>query len=148
MTLWAMLGLGFMGVTASGQSFPQGVASGDVTDTTAICWTRAAQAGSVRIDVATDDQCQQIAQFHTLEASESTDLTLHFDATGLAPGTRYFFRFVQLESGEVSPIGTFKTAPEGPATFRFVYTGDSNAADQPFQVLGHAAAEHPDLWFW
>ncbi len=133
---------------AGAQTFPQGVASGDVTDTSAICWTRVSTAGSVRIDVAGDDQFQQIVASDTLQASDAADFTLHYNVTSLSPGTRYYFRFVYLDTGDVSPVGTFKTAPQGGVSFRFVYTGDSNAADQPFQVLGHAAAEQPDLWFW
>jgi alkaline phosphatase D len=143
-----MLALAFAGHAAFAQSFPQGVASGDATDTAAICWTRVAQTGSVRIDVALDDQFQQIVASENLEASEEADLALHFDATGLIPASRYFFRFVALATGEVSPIGTFKTAPQDRSSFRFIYTGDSNAADGPFQILGHLAAEAPDLWFW
>ncbi len=145
---WAAVITVVMVESAIGQTFPQGVAGGDVTDTAAICWTRVATAGTVRIDIALDDQFQQIADSNALQASDASDLTVHHDATGLSPGTRYFYRFIHLGTGATSPIGTFKTAPRGRMAFRFVYTGDSNAADQPFQVLGHAAAEQPDLWLW
>lgn len=144
----ATLTLLLFALRAGGQTFPQGVASGDVTDSAAICWTRVSISGSVRIDIATDDQFQDIETSSLVHASDAADRTVHHDAVGLSPGTRYYYRFVHLGTAEASPTGTFKTAPQGPTSFRFVYTGDSNAAHQPFRVLGNAAAEQPDLWFW
>ncbi|HKQ46605.1 MAG TPA: alkaline phosphatase D family protein [Phycisphaerae bacterium] len=144
----ATLALFIFALRAGGQTFPQGVACGDVTETSAICWTRVSLPGSVRIDIATDDQFQQIVVSNLVQASDDADRTVHHDAVGLSPGTRYFYRFTHLGTDETSPPGTFKTAPQGPTSFRFVYTGDSNAADQPFRVLSHAAAEQAELWFW
>ena len=58
---------------AIAQTFPQGVASGDVTQTSAVCWTRVSTPGSVRIDIAADDQFQQIEASSPLNASDAAD---------------------------------------------------------------------------
>lgn len=130
--------------------FPQGVASGDVTDSTAVIWSRTDAERPLRADLATDDQFQAIVATQTFGATEDTDFTVHFDAAGLTPATTYFYRFVELDTATASPTGRFQTAPspDEARPFRFVYTGDSNARFRPFHVLTHAAAEEPDLWFW
>lgn len=132
------------------EAFPQGVASGDVTDSTAILWTRSSTDGPIEVQISTDDQFASVVQEAGLVASESSDLTVSFDATALKPGTSYFFRFVRTDSSASSRVGRFQTAPSADSAtpFRFVYSGDSNAADRPFRVLKFAADENPELWFW
>lgn len=129
--------------------FSEGVASGDVTDTAAILWTRTSP-GDVRLDVAKDAGFAQLVSQLALNASDDTDGTVKYEVTGLTPSTLYVYRFVRTDTQESSPIGMFRTAPamDDPGSFRFVYTGDSNAEFQPFTVLRHAAAESPDVWFW
>ena len=134
-----------------GQSaFPQDVASGDVTDSSAMLWTRMPDGGAVRIEVASDDGFANIVESASGTADAATDFTIKHDVTGLTPATMYFYRFIREATGEVSPVGQFKTAPaaDGDAQFRFVYSGDSNAAQRPFRILKFAADENPDLWFW
>jgi alkaline phosphatase D len=136
--------------TALGQSaFPEGVASGDVTDTAAVCWTHT-EAGEVRVDIATDPAFGSLLISEIVTATAAEDSTVKFEAQGLAASTRYYYRFVRTDTAEAGPTGTFTTAPppDEPQPFRFVYSGDSNAADQPFHLLGHAVAEHPDFWVW
>ncbi|MEK6642280.1 MAG: alkaline phosphatase D family protein [Planctomycetota bacterium] len=133
----------------AGFAFPQGVASGDVWSDRAICWTRTSSAGSIRIDISHDAGFAQISATTVITASADTGLAIKYEATSLNPALRYFFRFTRIDTGEVSPTGTFVTAPapETEHSFRFVYTGDANAARQPFRVLNFAADESPDLWF-
>ena len=130
--------------------FAQGVASGDVTDTTAIVWTRVAPPGAVRLEIANDSAFNSIVQSIDIAAPVNSDGTIKIDVTGLSPATAYFYRFINVGPPSVSSLGTFRTPPssDDPRPFRFVYTGDSNATDQPFHVLGTAASEQPDLWFW
>jgi len=131
-------------------AFPQGVASGDVLADRAIIWTRAAAPGDFRIQIARDPAFADIAIDATQTASADNNLTIKFDAAGLAPSTHYSFRFQRIDSDETSPIGSFHTAPapDEPRSFRFVHSGDSNAALQPFRVLGFAADEQPDFWIY
>lgn len=136
---------------AVGQSaFPQGIASGDVTDNTAVLWTRTTQDGEIEAQIGLDDRFSSIIQVARIPASPAADFTIKFDAATLRPATTYFFRFSRLDSGERSAVGRFTTAPppEAATAFRFVYSGDSNAADRPFHLLKFAADEAPDFWLW
>lgn len=131
-------------------AFPLGVASGDARQDRAIVWTAVARPGEVRVDVARDEAFATVVTSAVLSADVATGLTLKLDVTGLEPGVRHYYRFVRLDDAEASPIGTFVTAPsdDDERPFRFVYSGDSEAAYQPFRVLEFAADEAPDLWFW
>lgn len=130
--------------------FPEGVAGGDVTEVAAILWTRAPGGGDVRLDVAADESFGAIAAAATHAADAADDFIIKLEVVGLTPGTAYFYRFVDVASGETSAIGRFKTAPTADAmsALRFVYSGDSNAAEQPFHSLGFAAEDQPDFWIW
>lgn len=130
--------------------FAQGVASGDVTDSAAIVWTRVIPPGDVRLEISTDTVFNSIVQSIDIAAPLDSDGTIKVDVAGLSPATAYSYRFIDLATASVSPLGSFRTAPsaDDPRPFRFIYTGDSNASDRPFHVLGAAASEQPDLWFW
>jgi len=137
--------------SAAGQeTFPCGVASGDVTDTAAICWTKTSTAGALRLDMATDSGFQSLVLSTTQAATTDGGLAVKLEVIGLAPATRYYYRFTRTDTSETSPTGTFITAPS-PAdarSFRFAYSGDSSAAAQPFHLLQHAVEDQPDFWFW
>jgi alkaline phosphatase D len=146
-----ILASGLTATAAHGQgAFPQGVASGDVTDTSAILWTRSPPEGAVAVQLGPDEGFSEVTWSANLWASAEVDFTVSVDATGLQPERTYHFRFVRTDSGETSVVGHFRTAPrpDSHAPLRFVYSGDSNASSRPFRLLKFAAAENPDLWFW
>lgn len=137
--------------TLFGQSpFMQGVASGDAAESSVVLWTRVSPPGDVRVEIAVDEAFATIVHSASVNPTPDGDGIIKIDVSGLTPATGYFYRFIDLATASVSPLGTFRTAPaaDDPRSFRFVYTGDSNAADQPFHVLGAAASDRPDLWFW
>lgn len=141
----------FLTLLASGLAhFPQGVASGDVTAESAIVWTRADAIGDYRLELSRDSGFGTLDQSVMLTATDDSDRTLQHDLTGLDSATRYFFRFIDLGDMQSSPIGTFQTAPtpDDLRAFRFVYSGDSNAAHRPFRLLDFAREEAPDFWVW
>lgn len=137
-------------------TFSSGVASGDVTATRAILWTRVDQPARLLAHVALDPDFQQTVQVLPVQAVPETDFTVKVDAHNLQPATRYYYRFVHVSSDaevlqpEVSPRGTFRTAlpPHLSVGVRFVYSGDSEAAFQPFKVLGAARQEDPDFFVY
>ncbi|ALU45687.1 alkaline phosphatase D family protein [Pseudoalteromonas rubra] len=120
------LTLGLSGCTFSQSPFSHGVASGDPLDDRVILWTRITIPPEVqqRVDINTLSakvlwQVSTDPQFSALvaEGYEITDgqrdFTVKVDATGLAPNTRYFYRFIidELDEPIISPTGRTKTLP-------------------------------------
>ena len=87
------------------------VAAGDMSVTDTILWTRATDAGgaaAVTAQVATDAAFRSIVWSGRGTTAAENDFTLKLDATGLLPGTRYYYRFA---ADTVSETGRFRTAP-------------------------------------
>ncbi|WP_279245972.1 alkaline phosphatase D family protein [Candidatus Litorirhabdus singularis] len=95
-------------------SFPQGVASGDPTDSSVILWTRAEplQAGNVELvlQVSLNDDFESVVAEQTLIALQTEDYTVRAHVKGLNAGQHYFYRFVAKAGGE-SRRGRTMTAP-------------------------------------
>ena len=93
-------------------SFKHAVASGDPLPDAVMLWTRLSDVSAdtpVFWQVALDETFAQVIASSTAIALAASDYTVKVDATGLAPDTRYFYRF---ESGGVtSPTGRTRTAP-------------------------------------
>jgi alkaline phosphatase D len=95
--------------------FAFGVASGDPLADRVILWTHAKIDGSnasvpLRWQVATDSGFTNIVAGGNTSATEVTGFTVKVDATGLATGTEYFYRFLG-DRGARSPVGTTRTLP-------------------------------------
>ncbi|TCJ95107.1 alkaline phosphatase D family protein [Nocardia alba] len=116
----AVLGTGAPAL-AAGTVFRHGVASGDPLPGAVILWTRVTvaedavpgsgigDATAVRWEIATDAGFGALAATGTVTTSADADHTVKVDATGLAPGQDYFYRFTA--HGETSPVGRTRTAP-------------------------------------
>jgi phosphodiesterase/alkaline phosphatase D-like protein len=114
-------------------SFPDGVASGDVTSNRAVLWTRSTVATNIKVEVFDNAALQPPKVFQgKLKTSAARDNTVKIDATGLKPDTQYWYQF--RKDADASATGTFKTAPNpnSPADVKFTYSGDSD----PFKVGG------------
>ncbi|MEU8899780.1 alkaline phosphatase D family protein [Nocardia sp. NPDC048505] len=138
---------------AQGAVFRHGVASGDPLPTAVVLWTRATVAedatpGSgigpatpVRWEIATDEGFGTLAGSGTVTATRDSDHTVKIDATGLAPGREYYYRFSAL--GETSPTGRTRTAPadaDTPDRLRFGVVSCSNWEAGYFASYRHLAA--------
>ena len=117
-----------------------GVAAGDATDRSAILWTRTEDAttqqgvvSNLTAQVSTDPLFKSNLYFFNAATDPNRDYTLKLDVTGLRSGTRYYYRF-QAPDGEVSPVGTFKTAPKKTekVAVRFGFSGDANGQWRPY----------------
>jgi alkaline phosphatase D len=135
--------------------FSLGVASGDVTATSAILWTRSDVPGAVRAVVATDPELRHVVARIDGEATPERDLTVQVTAGGLEPARRYFFRFEGHDG--VSDTATFRTAPPPDSVERlaFVFSGDSDGtrldgrpAHNEFEVLDRAREEAGDFFLY
>lgn len=145
--------------------FGYGVASGDPTADAVVIWTRAtppprhkgdpvATPGSglgdplhVTWEVATDEQFRHVVRRDSVVTSPRSDHTVKVDVTGLAPYTRYFYRF--RAQSQVSPVGRTRTAPDVPHrthALRFGLVSCSNYTGGYFGAY-RALAARDDLDF-
>ena len=100
--------------------FAFGVASGDPLADRVILWTHAQVPGSTASvglawQVASDAGFATIVAQGRVDATVERDFTAKVDATGLAAGTTYFYRFLD-STGAASPVGTTRTLPTAAAT--------------------------------
>lgn len=140
--------------------FTDGVASGDVTSSSAILWTRIDRDTNVKVEVWNDPALHGKRAFQRVipHTSAARDFTIKVDATGLAPNTTYSYRFKHddVDGQSFSEVGTFRTAPNpGSAVdIRFTYTGDADGtrlaggapAFNDFEVLDAARLEAGAFW--
>jgi alkaline phosphatase D len=101
---------------AAGALFRHGVASGDPLADRVMLWTRVtppAGNNAVSVDwlIATDPALTQLVATGRVRTSANRDFTVKLDATGLAPGRSYYYRFGAL--GATSPVGRTRTLPSG-----------------------------------
>jgi alkaline phosphatase D len=138
--------------------FTDGVASGDVTSTAAILWTRVDRRTSVKVEVWDNGGLTGKKAFQKTinQTTADRDFTVKIDAAGLAPNTQYYYRFRHEDI--LSPVGTFKTAPDQNTSsdVKFTYTGDADGTGatpsnpvgpyNAFQTLTQSQAENGDFW--
>ena len=135
-------------------AFTEGVAAGDVTQNSAILWTRTTnqitQQGTVtnlKVEVSTDPSFQSGVKTFQGSTDPTRDFTLKLEATGLQPGVDYYYRF-QTAGQDTSAIGTFKTAPASTAqvAVKFGFSGDVDGKWRPYGSLSNLAAQNLDYF--
>ncbi len=143
------------GVSAAAAGFPYGVASGDVTSTSAVLWTRADGPADLVAEIASDSAFQRIVASRTAVVSAAGDFTAKLLVESLDPGQTYYYRW--RSAGATSETGIFKTAPprDTAASLRFAFSGDSdgtlrNGAPAPnhFEALDAARREGLDFFIY
>lgn len=137
-----------------------GVASGDVTPTSAVVWARAARPAMMRVEYDTSPAFRSPGVARTA-VNESTDLTGQVLLEELSPGTEYHYRVrfeVMAPNGATSAspytVGRFRTPPEPtePTALSFVFSGDLGGfpycrpADSGYTILGSMADLAPDFF--
>ena len=136
-----------------GQISFTGVAAGDASDTDAIIWTRAVDSvspadTSVTGQISTDAAFSSIFASSTGIATSATDYTVKFNATGLSPATRYYYRF---QAGDVtSMVGTFKTAPHpsDAVPVHFAFSGDCDGLIRPYALASKIPEKQLDFFMF
>lgn len=136
--------------------FTLGVASGDVTPTGGILWTRLAprpmeaEGGMegvrtvVTWDVADDDTFKKIVKTGRATAAPELSYSVHVDVDGLEPNRWYWYRFsTPGATGATSAIGRLRTAPaEGVvAPLNLVFSSCQHFEEGYFTALDHMARE-------
>ncbi|CDY75847.1 Phosphodiesterase/alkaline phosphatase D [Caballeronia glathei] len=130
-------------------AFPQGVASGDPRDVSAVFWTRCtgssgAAPGAVALvlQVSPLQDFSQLAASVQLSAVPDFDHTVRAKVTGLTPKTTYYYRFVA--GSDISATGTTRTAPsanEANPRVRFAWFVCQNWSANHWQAMSLLAAE-------
>jgi alkaline phosphatase D len=135
--------------TPSEVAFTHGVASGDVTDTSVILWTRLDAEGEVTAEVSLDGQFEQVVASEKLQAKAEDDFVVKASIEGLDPYQSYFYRFLSPD-GTASATGTFLTAPAEDVArdVVFAYSGDSADYLQPFTLLTTVRQDEPDFFIY
>lgn len=155
-----LFALGAVGMGPCGtQGFDLGVGAFEIGERRAILWTHAvpvdpdAKSILFEVEVATDVGFTNIVRRQAVAAKSKHDFTARVLMTSLTPATEYHYRFNALATGEVSPAGSFRTAPSANdgSDVRFVVSGDSNLGytaprGLDFHVLSAAALEDPDFF--
>jgi alkaline phosphatase D len=124
--------------TVTSDPFTLGVASGDPLADSVILWTRllpaeplAEERSDVDIEVAwqvaADAEMSDIVASGIGTAVAALGHSVHVDATGLAPDTDYYYRFM-LDGFETTPARTHTFASTGttPERFRFAFSSCQN----------------------
>lgn len=128
-----------------------GVAAGDASTNGAVIWTRAVDGTStagLALWISTDPAVQRSPIIvSNLNTDPNKDFTLKVPLTGLQPGTVYYYQFVG-QSGELSPVGRFKTAPDPmlSAAVRFGFSGDMDGLMRPYALSSTIPAQNFDFY--
>jgi alkaline phosphatase D len=125
------------------RGFTHSVASGEPAPDTMLLWTRyvPADGGAVKLraEVSATADFSRIVTGGEAITGPWRDHTTKITVAGLAPGTRYFYRFVAPD-GSFSPVGRTKTLPQGHAArFTLGIFSCSNIAFGYFNAYAHAA---------
>jgi alkaline phosphatase D len=129
----------------SNGAFTHGVASGDPLTDSVIIWTRFVHGSDGRVgwEIAEDEAFANVAQRGEAIARFTSDFCVKVDVRGLAPGRRYFYRF--LAASGPSLTGRTRTAPDGAAEqLTVALFSCSNFPFGYFHAYGHAA-EREDI---
>lgn len=104
-----------------------GVASGAVTDTSAVVWARADGATTLIVEYASSSAFTDTQAGGTMKVSAESDFTGTVDLTALQPATRYYYRVRPQEANVATGVvGSFTTAPkpDQPHDVTFLWGGD------------------------
>ncbi len=142
----------------SAYPFTLGIASGDVTDSAAVLWTRlapdpfAADGGMspvgvcVQWELALDPQMSRVVRRGEATATPVFAHSVHVEIDGLDPDREYWYCFSV--AAHQSPIGRTKTLPNAdscPESFRFITASCQNYTHGYFVAYEHMIRDMPDF---
>ena len=116
--------------------------------TSAILWTRTPTEADVVAELSSTADFGQVTALPAAHSTQTSDFTVKVTATGLTPGTLYYYRF--RSGGNVSAVGSFRTAyaadQDAPVTIGF--TGDAHWAWKPYPLLASLVKEPLDTFIF
>jgi phosphodiesterase/alkaline phosphatase D-like protein len=125
-------------------AFPDGVSSGDVTQHSAVIWTRAAELGDVTFQISTDPSFHHVHTEHALVTDPLLPVKVEFDH--LRSDETYYYHVVDASGLHVLQ-GSFHTAAELGVHrgFHFGVVADEGGHLAPFVAAQNAAAAGLEL---
>lgn len=138
--------------------FTLGIASGDVTDSSAVLWTRLAPVPldadggmapfsiPVQWELSLDANMSQIIQRGEAIASPTLAHSVHVDVQELEPNREYWYRFTA--GTKTSPTGRTQTLPDieaHPGSVRFITASCQNYSNGYFIAYEHMVRDKPDF---
>ena len=153
LALTSVLLLGLSNWCGAGD-FNHGVASGDPFPESIVLWTRVTTdedtAVEVKWEISKSPDFSTILSEGVYVTGSERDYTVKVIAGGLAPGTRYFYRFSLNDAAVHSPVGSTKTLSVGAfeevrlAVFAcsVITVGDFDAFAKAVEIGGYDAMIH------
>lgn len=142
---------GFALAQSAARGFTHSVASGEPAADSVLVWTRYVPADGgaahVRAELSETQDFARVVGGGQVITGPWRDHTVKVTVAGLAPGRRYFYRFIAPD-GTISPIGRTMTLPEGDTRrFGIAVFSCSNLPFGYFNAYAHAAQRDDiDLW--
>jgi len=107
-----------------------GLQSGDISDTSAMVWSRADRPSRAMIDVATTDSFKTILRTVSADALPESDYVTKVLLTDLPAGQEIFYRVTLVDLAEPTLVGAprvghFRTAPTNTRSVTFCWSGDT-----------------------
>ncbi|MFJ5714099.1 glycerophosphodiester phosphodiesterase family protein [Neobacillus sp. NPDC093127] len=128
-----------------------GVASGDVTDSSAVLWARANGPANIQFEVSSDPSFKHRSIVKTSHADAKHDFTVNVPVNGLKPDTAYYYR-AHTVSSKYTVNGSFKTAPEQNSLkpMTMVWGGDTGGQGEipPYKTFQAMSALNPDFFLF
>lgn len=118
-------------------SLPNGIASGDTTQTSTVLWTRSTFKGLVTFEYSTSPTFNTIAGTKTAIVTDPTQ-PVKVNVTGLQPGTDYYYRVTDAAGATLT--GKFETSASigTQAGLRFGVSGDWRGELAPYPAIANA----------
>ena len=136
----------FTPLSASGQmsTLPNGVASGDVTQTSAVLWVHSRVPGEVTFDYSTFDDFEIIDGYETVAVMD-VNQPVKVEISGLIPANQYYYRVTDAQNN--TAIGQFRTSWDLgiSAGLRFGASGDWQQAP-PFPSIKNVPERDLDFF--
>lgn len=138
-----------------------GIASGDITDRSAVIWSRASDKARMYVEYGTDSKLKYSKVQKTQTVGEKTDYTATVRLNNLKPDTLYYYRVwfsgerdKERSKASKSAVGTFRTAPKESSSrpVSFVFGGDLGGqkycrrADQGYEIFSKMQQLNPTFF--
>jgi hypothetical protein len=126
-------------------TLPNGVASGDVDQDSAVLWTRSLVLGDVTFEYATDASFTNILGSVTKTVTD-TNLPVKTAIEGLTAGTEYFYRAIDAQGSQ--EVGRFVTAaaPGTTTGLTFGVSGDWRGEVTPYPAIRNIPDRNLDFF--